>query len=271
MATKPRRRDIWCLSLGIQRVLALRPVGVDVSVNFEFTGQIGRPEAGFCRRIDASNLEQQMRLVIWATLLALIPAQAILAQVKWVPLKPYPSSTKSKQPSKPTAKEAPTAIPVTTAQSNPPVVETAPSQAPASPIVTPAAGQPPLHLTCIGGGVASKATGASVWGYGGSATIIGKKDRGFADQVDVRLFNGDDRIRMPRTMLPGIRGGREGWFKLKDVVADARSIRASAAVNVINNPKVFIDRVTGTISISGKAGDYSGQCEVIDATAPAKF
>jgi hypothetical protein len=39
----------------------------------------------------------------------------------------------------------------------------------------------------------------------------------------------------------------------------------------MNNPKVYIDRVTGTISISGRAGDYSGQCEVIDTTAPAKF
>lgn len=84
----------------------------------------------------------------------------------------------------------------------------------------------------------------------------------------MRLFGGDDRIRLPRTMLPPLRGGKEGWFKLKNVVADARSIRASAAVNIISNPKVFIDRVTGTISISGKAGDYSGQCEVIDTTKP---
>ena len=76
---------------------------------------------------------------------------------------------------------------------------------------------------------------------------------------------------MPRTMLPLIRGGKEGWFKLKNVVADARSIRAKAAVNLANNPNVFIDRVTGTISISGKAGDYAGQCQAIDASAPAKF
>lgn len=72
-------------------------------------------------------------------------------------------------------------------------------------------------------------------------------------------------------MLPLIRGGEAGWFKLKNVTADARSIRASAAVNLLNNPKVHIDRVTGTISISGKAGDYAGQCQVIDATAAPKF
>ena len=72
-------------------------------------------------------------------------------------------------------------------------------------------------------------------------------------------------------MLPPLHGGSDGWFKLKNVKADARSIHASAAVNFINNPKVYIDRVTGTISISGKAGDYSGQCEAVDANAAAKF
>jgi hypothetical protein len=72
-------------------------------------------------------------------------------------------------------------------------------------------------------------------------------------------------------MLPPIRGGEDAGFKLQNVVADVRSIRGSAAVNAINNPKVFIDRVTGTISISGKAGDYTGQCQVIEKDAPAKF
>ena len=109
------------------------------------------------------------------------------------------------------------------------------------------------------------------WGWGGWGFVAGHKDRGFNDQVDLRLFTGDDRIRMPRTMLPGIHGGDHGWFVLHDVVADARSIRASAGVGMLNNPKVFIDRVTGTISISGKSGDYAGQCQVIDANAAPKF
>ena len=42
-------------------------------------------------------------------------------------------------------------------------------------------------------------------------------------------------------------------------------------LNFVNNPKVFIDRVTGTISISGKAGDFTGQCQAMDPSAPAKF
>lgn len=150
-----------------------------------------------------------------------------------------------------------------------------------------AAPQAPLNLTCGGAGTANKVTittadssGAFMGSVGttpvsgttyGSTTVTGHRQQGFEDQVDVRLFSGDDRIRLPRTMLPPLHGGSDGWFKLKDVKADARTIRAEVAVNFLNHPKVYIDRVTGTISISGKAGDYSGGCQVIDANAPAKF
>ena len=107
--------------------------------------------------------------------------------------------------------------------------------------------------------------------WGSWASAVSHHDRQFADQIDVRLFSGDDRIRIPRTMLPELHGGQDGWFKLRDVVADARAIRAHAAVAAFHNPKIYIDRVTGTISISGKSGDYSGQCQAIDANAAAKF
>ena len=131
--------------------------------------------------------------------------------------------------------------------------------------------QQPLNLTCVGGGTASKPTYADIEGDGGSATITSRHDQHIDDQTDIRLFNGDDRIRLPRTMLPPLHGGSDGWFKLKNDNADVRTIRANAAVNLMNNPKVYIDRVTGTISISGRAGDYSGQCEAIDPNAPTKF
>jgi len=132
-------------------------------------------------------------------------------------------------------------------------------------------GQSPLTLTCAGAGTADKQRGSFISGRYGWASMISHHDRQFEDQVDVRLFSGDDRIRLPRTMLPGIHGGDAGWFKLKDVVADARAIRANAAVSAFHNPKVYIDRTTGRISISGKDGDYSGDCQVIDASAAPKF
>src|SRR5689334_9007980 len=112
-----------------------------------------------------------------------------------------------------------------------------------------AAAQAPLNLTCGGAGTANKAVAMNAYSntqvYGSvgttpvfgsgqtSTTVYGQRQQGFADQVDVRLFSGDDRIRLPRTLLPPVHGGDDGWFKLKNVKADARSIKASAAINFI--------------------------------------
>jgi hypothetical protein len=150
-----------------------------------------------------------------------------------------------------------------------------------------ASAQQPLQLTCSGGGTANKVTAvtthsnAQVSGMVGTTPVMGSgsgnsttfipRAEGFSDQVDITLFAGDDKIRLPASIVPPIHGGDAGWYKLQNVVADGRTIRAKAAINFINHPKVYIDRVTGTISISGRDGDYSGQCQMIDANAAPKF
>lgn len=126
-----------------------------------------------------------------------------------------------------------------------------------------------FDLVCLGAGSANRAASATVnaWdSYGGygSANIVGNRVVPFDDQVNLWVENGDGRIRMPRAMLPVVRGGENGWFKLKSVEITENEITASVAVNVINNPKLRIDRLTGAISISGKAGDYSGRCAKYD-------
>lgn len=126
-----------------------------------------------------------------------------------------------------------------------------------------------LDLMCFGGGSANKASVANAWGwnsYGafGSATIVGQRSQGFDDQVSLHIQGAEGRVRMPRTMLPAIRGGEDGWFKLHDIEIKANEITASVGVNAFNNPKLRLDRYSGTISVSGKAGDYSGQCRRFD-------
>jgi hypothetical protein len=124
----------------------------------------------------------------------------------------------------------------------------------------------PLNLTCFGGGTANKPSVATVNSYGsfsgnvgstpvygngnGASTIVGQRHQTFDDQVDVRLFAGDDRIRLPRTMLPPAHGGTNGWFKLKDVVADARAIRAKAAVNRPISTSIVAASMSRTVPIS---------------------
>ncbi|MXO50124.1 hypothetical protein GRI42_02250 [Erythrobacter gaetbuli] len=130
-----------------------------------------------------------------------------------------------------------------------------------------------LDLVCGGAGTANKTTvltGNSSSTYSGSggfvtgstnATVYGTRQQGFGDQVALFIENGEGRVRMPRAMLPVFRGGEDGWFKLGDIEVKENEITATVRVNFINNPKLRVDRYTGAISISGKAGDYSGQCQ----------
>lgn len=97
-----------------------------------------------------------------------------------------------------------------------------------------------------------------------SGQSFGTRSVGFGDQVNLWVDGSEGRIRMPRSMLPPIHGGDDGWFKLKSISVTDREITGSAAVNALNNPKVRIDRYTGMISISGKAGDFTGKCQKYD-------
>lgn len=126
-----------------------------------------------------------------------------------------------------------------------------------------------FDLVCLGAGSANQATGATVnaWnnsgGYG-SANIVGNRSVPFDDQVNLWIEGSEGQLRMPRAMLPAIRGGQDGWFKLKSIEIGEDEITGSVGVNFINNPKFRIDRITGGISISGKSGDYNGRCQKYD-------
>jgi type 1 fimbria pilin len=130
-----------------------------------------------------------------------------------------------------------------------------------------------IHLICLGGGSANKANVTNVYGSNsngdsGYGQIVGRRSEGFEDQVNIEI-NDDDtgRIRVPRTMLPSIHGGDDGWMKFKDIKRTDNEITGSAAVNALNNPKVRLDRLTGNVTIAGKAGQFHGRCEAYD---PAK-
>ena len=135
----------------------------------------------------------------------------------------------------------------------------------------------PLSLICFGGGSANKPTGATVnaWNNSGdtaSASVTTMNPVGFEDQVSLRIDGAEGELRMPRTMLPAIRGGKDGWFKLKKIKVSDGEITASVAVNPLNNPKLRLDRYTGMISLSGKAGDFTGRCQKFDpSTAERAF
>lgn len=127
----------------------------------------------------------------------------------------------------------------------------------------------PLNLVCFGDGAANKQRGGtfSAWssfGDSASGTVTQHSREGFEDQVNVNLLGSEGQLRMPRAMLPLLRGGKDGWFELKNIKVTESDITASVSVNPINNPKMRIDRFTGIINLSGKAGDFVGKCQAYD-------
>lgn len=155
-----------------------------------------------------------------------------------------------------------------------PAIEPQPSAPVGAALPAPQSGPLPegggnLDLLCFGGGSANRPTVGTInaWNSDGdsaNATIVGQRSQGFGDQVSLHMQGQDGRFRMPRTMLPPIHGGDDGWFKLHNIKYAPNEITASVAVNVLNNPKLRLDRYTGTISVSGKAGNYTGQCQRYD-------
>ena len=65
-------------------------------------------------------------------------------------------------------------------------------------------------------------------------------------------------------MFSGLRGGKDGWFKLKSIEYVPGEITGSISVNPLNNPKFRLDRYTGMLSISGKSGDFVAKCHKFD-------
>jgi hypothetical protein len=123
------------------------------------------------------------------------------------------------------------------------------------------------HLICVGEGTANKLAQASIYGSNGWANAYANRESGFEDQVNIDIYwdrPEDSRIRLPRKMLPPLRGGKGGWFELGKLARTEKEITAKAQVNFANSPNVRIDRLTGAISINGKAGDYSGVCQPYD-------
>jgi hypothetical protein len=129
-----------------------------------------------------------------------------------------------------------------------------------------------LSLICAGGGYATKIdqSTAQAWNNSGdsaTATVQSPSRVGFQDQTQLWIEGVEGRIRMPASMLPAIRGGEDGWFKLNSIEITENQIVATVKVNPLNNPKLRLDRVTGSISLSGKAGNYTGQCQKFDPNA----
>jgi hypothetical protein len=126
-----------------------------------------------------------------------------------------------------------------------------------------------LNLACDGSGAANKVRSGSAmaWDDAGNSAQVQTTQQstvGFEDQLQLWIEGEEGKVRMPRTMLPIIHGGDGGWFDLKNIKVTANEITASVAINFMNKPKLILDRLSGTVSLAGKVGQFNGHCQKFD-------
>jgi hypothetical protein len=143
----------------------------------------------------------------------------------------------------------------------------------------PAAAAPPqsqapssLTLTCEGAHAATATahTNAAVFGSRGSAfgsantSVPIEKDA----EVLVEIDDTGGRIHLPKSMIPPINsGGADGWWRLTDVQIRDTEIIGKLSINFLNKPSIRIDRVTGSMEMSGlNRENFQGRCAQVDRT-----
>jgi hypothetical protein len=129
-----------------------------------------------------------------------------------------------------------------------------------------------LTLVCQGQTQAQVAHGSFATACGDNKCVNANgfttRTRETADVLTVELHDSGGRIQVPRAMLPPIHGpGKNGWWDLDELQVNDREITGRYSVNVLNVPRVRIDRQTGTITIDGHSENYRGSCEVADPAA----
>lgn len=138
----------------------------------------------------------------------------------------------------------------------------------AASLAAPASAQS-LYLSCMGSGAAAKESSSDVQMSDGKGetswgSVTSTRDLAFEDEVKIEIVGGEGRIRMPRAMLPDIRGGKDGWFGIARMRFGESEITGKAEVSLFNSPNLRIDRVSGMLSINGKAGTFTARCRSYD-------
>lgn len=134
-----------------------------------------------------------------------------------------------------------------------------------------------LHLICDGVGVAmtsettvGNATASNGASIQGSTTTYSRQRS--TEQVTIEIEGDTGRILIPNAILPPVNsGGKFGWWKLDQLDVGESEIVGRFSLNLLNKPRVRIDRRTGLISIKGFAGlAFDGKCQKFDPDPAAR-
>jgi hypothetical protein len=96
--------------------------------------------------------------------------------------------------------------------------------------------------------------------------------RPFSGTGVVEIKTGMARMRVPDPMIPVLMSGDTGgWYPIENLGMNDKEITGVVHINFLSQPKFRIDRMTGSMSMSGGAGDFAGSCTAVDPNAKAKF
>lgn len=120
-----------------------------------------------------------------------------------------------------------------------------------------------INLKCVGaadqvkgGSIINQATGA-IKNFNTRETI--------GAGVILQIRNEEGWIQIPENILPPIKSKKPGnKYELKKINISDDLITAKFSLNVVNNPKMQIDRYTGVMSFKGLGISFNGNCKKID-------
>lgn len=101
-----------------------------------------------------------------------------------------------------------------------------------------------------------------------SSTTVRKP---FSGTATVELSDSTVRLKLPPAVVPVLSDGKEAWYVLNDAFIGDKEITGSIRFNLLNKPRIKIDRLSGTLTLSSGFADFSGNCALVDQAAGPKF
>lgn len=93
--------------------------------------------------------------------------------------------------------------------------------------------------------------------------------RPFSGNGLVEISSGTGRMRIPDPMVPALMSGdTNGWYPIENLFINDREITGVVHINFLSQPKLRVDRLTGKLSLSGGAGEFSADCSAADVSKP---
>ena len=130
-----------------------------------------------------------------------------------------------------------------------------------------------MTLSCDGQGsvAATQSTTVNQYDYKTKENKTGivqtQVRRPFSGSGTVEISSGTGRMRIPDPMIPALMSGdSNGWYPIENLFINDQEITGVVHINFLSQPKLRIDRMTGKLSMTGGAGDFSADCSAQDVS-----